>query len=644
MKRTILINILLLLVFVSLRLCSGQASAFGQIIFVDDMGADEYEPIIVVTRPEGGEVWVSGSMHEINWSSYGVKGTVDISYSDNNGIEWVAIENSVSNAGSYTWHLPDIVDSNQCLVLVVPSIPDPNVACIESGLFTIWPDNPDPAVESKWKTLGGDFKRSGSSYDDGPELGCVKWKFETEGAVSTSVTIGINGRVHIACEDGKLYTLNANGVLLWSYDANSPLISSPTVGPDGTVYVGSQDGTLFAIDGNGKLRWTHHTESIIYSSPAVAPDGKIYVCSQDGIVYALAHDGSELWSFETNGPAQLRSPIFASPAIGNDGTVYISGLYDPNLYALNPNDGSVKWACSFEFLIDPQQPWLGTKAGLPFASPVIAEDGTIYQTLLYDTNLYAIAPDDGTIIWSVNLAGRCEWLEECLEYSPLEYCLAWAKTAGECGDLLNYLEEYGDAGGWSEPALGPDGTIYVSLDDPYLRAVDPNGSIKWMTRLGMVGGFTLTVGDNGLIYAASDDGYLCVVNPDGEEIARFHSDRGLNFPVIQADNTIIVADGQDNTMLISDANNVVWAIGGEDCSDQMLVLHRPQDLDGSRAVNFIDFAVLATDWLECTDIYTSQSLCGYEVDEIYLAGDINRDLYVDVADLADLADKWLSGE
>jgi len=614
-----------------------------------DIGADEVLPTIIVDKPTTGDIWISGSIHEIAWESYGYgTGAMNILFSKDGGGNWQTVESSIPDTGSYTWHLPDIVDSNQCLVWVAPGIPDPNVVCIESGLFTIHPDNPGPAVESKWKTLGGDFKRGGLSGNYGPELGCIKWKFETEAAVSTSVTIGINDSVHIACEDGKLYTLDTNGVLLWSYDTNSPLLSSPTVGPDGTVYVGSRDGKLFAIDVNGELRWTHRTESFIYSSPAVAPDGKIYACSQDGIVYALAHDGSELWSFETNGPAQLRGSIFASPAIGDDGAVYIAGLYEPNLYALDPNDGSVKWVCNFQFPIYPDWPEFGTTmGGLPFASPVIAEDGTIYQTLLYDANLYAIGPNDGTIIWSVNLAGGCEWFKECLEHETLEDCLEMAEMYNECVGWWfepNYLEKYSDAGGWSEPALGPDGTIYVSFDDPYLRAVDPNGSIKWVTRLGMVGGFTLTVGDNGLIYAASDDGCLCVVNPDGEEIARFYSDRGLNFPVITADNTIIVADGQDNTMLIGDANNVVWAIEGGDCNGQMLVLHRPQDLDGSRTVNFIDFAVLATDWLECTDIYTVQSLCDYEGDEIYLAGDIDRDLYVDVADLADLADIWLSGE
>lgn len=102
-------------------------------------------------------------------------------------------------------------------------------------------------VESTWKSLGGDFGRTGLSKHAGPEIGCTKWKFETNGAVSASVSVGAGGRVHIPCEDGRLYALDPNGSLLWSYDANTPLISSPSVGPDGTVYVGGMNGKLHAV-------------------------------------------------------------------------------------------------------------------------------------------------------------------------------------------------------------------------------------------------------------------------------------------------------------------------------------------------------------------------------------------------------------
>lgn len=560
----------------------GQPRLMGRYV---DMGADEFElSVITVTKPQAGDVWVTGSTHEINWDSYTITGTVDIYYSTNNGADWTQIANT-PDTGTFLWNLPGAVDSNQCLVSVEPNIPIPNLTCIDSGLFTIHKISYRPPLVPKWKSLGGNFDRSGLSQNYGPELGCVKWQFHTDAPVSASPTISIGGRVHLACEDGKLYTLNANnGQLSWSYDTNSPLLSSPTIGRDGVVYVGAENGKLYAVNFYGYLRWTHSTDGPIYSSPAVSPNGNVYACSQDGTLYALGQDGSELWTFETAGSGPgTTGAIFASPAIGPDGTIYIAGLNDPNLYALDPNTGSVKWNRPFNsFDSTGRRP-------RPFASPVIAADGTIYQTLLNNPTFYAINPNDGNIIWSANLADP------------------------------NYAYKYV----WSEPALGPDGTIYANLNDPYLRAVDPNGSIKWVTRLGVMGGFTLTIGSNGLIYAASDDAYLCVLDPDGNEIARFKGGNWLTSPVITA----------DNTMLVCDANNTVWAIGGVGCEGQAAALHRPQDLSKDWYINLEDLALIANDWLK-----------QYPGDGIYLTGDIDRDLYVDSADLAELADNWLAQE
>ncbi len=627
-----------------------------------DIGADEFfTQMLAVTKPEGGEVWAGGSTHQTKWISYGVGGTIDILFSSNNGEEWETIEDNVVNIGSYVWNLPNAVDSNECLVSIVPSGPDPNVVCINSGLFTIHPDFLHPEVPSKWKSLGGDFKRTGLSQNYGPQLGCVKWQFETEGAVSASVTVGAGDRVHIACEDGKVYTLDIDdGSLLWSYDTNSPLLSAPTVGPRGSVYVGSENGKLYAISIGGTLRWTHSTGGLIYSSPAVSEDGNIYVGSQDGTLYALGQDGSELWTFKIAGSGIIEGSILASPAIAADGTIYIGGLYDPNLYALDPNNGSVKWVCNF------------ASGGWPFASPVVAEDGTIYQTLLHDPNLYAIKPNEpnaGTIIWSAHLSKINFWDD----FSYSEWFEPYYYEWGRCmHPFLPFMYEgalyhLGDSG-WSEPALGPDGTIYVSLEDPYLRAVEPNGTIKWISKPGArsdytetcgdfgcgwyekspgaMGGFTLTVGSDGLIYAGCDDGNLYVVDANGWDVARFDSNNHwLSFPVISADNIVMVSDSRDNSMLISHPNNVVWAIGG-DCEGQDLDLYwqgGAQDLDNNGVVDFNDLHILAGDWLKCTDCSNFACVWPFGVERMYFIGDINRDKYVDFVDFALLAERWLGG-
>jgi outer membrane protein assembly factor BamB len=389
------------------------------------------------------------------------------------------------------------------------------------------------AGEARWATLGGSFQRSGLSQAQGPVAGGIRWQFETGGAVVGSVTVGSGGQIHVACEDGKLYALDPDGKPLWALNANCPLLSAPTIGLDGRLYVGGKDGRLFAVDPNGRLNWTYRAGGAIYSSPAVGSDGHVYVASTDGRLYAVDRDGVERWQFKTRGPGTLpNGAVFASPALGRDGTIYLAGLYEPNLYALKPADGSVKWVC--RFLKNPDDP---KTAGWPFTSPVVAADGTIYQTLLYDSHLYAVDPATGKILWSVDLCDPA----------------LFGQTTNPAPD--------GD--GWSEPVLGPDGTIYVSCDDPYLRAVDPSGVVKWNRRFGDLGAFTLTVDRNNVVYAASDDGRVYVIGADGSLLAQFQTGGWPAFPVLAADGVLILADSKDYSSLNTDTRNAVWAIAAD---------------------------------------------------------------------------------
>ncbi|UCD49916.1 MAG: PQQ-like beta-propeller repeat protein [Phycisphaerales bacterium] len=398
---------------------------------------------------------------------------------------------------------------------------------------------------AQWPSLGGHYARSGQSQHEGLTDGAVAWSQDPGGAVLSSVTIGSDGQVYAACENGWLYRLDANGgAIQWAFDANTPLLTAPSIGPDGSMFVGGQDGYLRAVDPKGAQRWTYGTGDAVYSSPAVAADGSVYFGSCDGTLYALNGDGSQRWQFATKGPGVVpKGAVLASASLGTDGTVYAAGLYDPNLYALNPADGSVKWACSFklypENAADPNGPKTG---GWPFASPVVAADGTIYQTLLYDSHLYAIEPENGTILWATDLLDAPGIDREAENFDA-------------------------DADGWSEPVVAPDGTIYVSLDDPYLRAVDPNGAIRWATKLGEVGAFTLTVDARGWVYAACDDGYVYVVDSDGLQIGRWETSGWPVYPVIAADGAVLVGDSKDYSMLVTEAQNLIQALSVESLQD-----------------------------------------------------------------------------
>ncbi len=591
-----------------------------------DIGADELPPGIVVIKPVGGEVWVAGSEHFLEWQSYDVDSLVDIDFSIDDGQNWSPAEVNAANTGSYLWTLPS-VDSNQCLVRVTVADAVPYIEYVQSEEnFTIHPSPPGPPVTSAWKTESHNAGRTGLSDNFGPILGCIQWAFDVNGPVTASVAFGANGHLHIPCEDGNIYTVSTLRELEWIYDINSPLYSSPSVGADGTVYVGAENGKLYAIDANGVLRWTHDTGEMIYSSPAVSSDGKVYFGSLDGNLYALDSDGSELWNFATAGLGRLNGSIMTSPAIGIDGAIYIGGLYDPNLYALDPNDGSIKWVSNFAYPLDPGDPNTIYLSGRTFASPVVAQDGTIYVTLMEDPNLYAIDPNNGEVIWITYLG------EPNLGYhvDPFYYD--------------NYIIP---PFAWSAPALGPDGTIYVSFDDSqfkgiddwtefyavsideaHLKAVNPDGSIKWKRRIGSVGVFTMAVGSDGLIYAAGDDLQLYVIDPNGLEVARFRGIDELAWPVI----------GEDGTLYVSDANNVVWAISQGSCDEYTADLHRPQDINGDRIVNLTDLALLSGDWWAESDLGTNGRDDG---DKYYLAGDVDANLRVDFNDLYALVEQWL---
>ena len=71
---------------------------------------------LILLRPNGGEELVAGSTYDITWGTNGIVENVFIEYSDNNGVDWTAID-TVVNTGSYPWLVPDI-NSNECLVRV----------------------------------------------------------------------------------------------------------------------------------------------------------------------------------------------------------------------------------------------------------------------------------------------------------------------------------------------------------------------------------------------------------------------------------------------------------------------------------------------------------------------------------------------
>ncbi len=93
---------------------------------------------ITVTSPNGGESLITGTTHEITWTSTGMSGNdnVTIEYSPNNGVNWVKIVPTTANNGSYDWTVPDNPSGN-CLVRVSASDSDAGPSDVSDEVFFI---------------------------------------------------------------------------------------------------------------------------------------------------------------------------------------------------------------------------------------------------------------------------------------------------------------------------------------------------------------------------------------------------------------------------------------------------------------------------------------------------------------------------
>lgn len=228
-------------------------------------------------------------------------------------------------------------------------------------------------------------------------------------------------RVLVSTTAGTVGAYDLSGSRVWSYNLGSPPGGAPVIVGD-TVYVVSFVGGVHAFDvGSGLRRWTSEIPGNIFAGVAVTDDGTVYIGSQDRALYAI-EEGNPQWSFPTG------DEIWCTPVVAADGTIYV-GSNDGWLYAIDP-DGEERWSVEIEgqmwgrpvlyegdvivastsrFIhrVDGEtgeSVWRTRTEGISSSSPLLAPDGNLYVGTT-SGNVFAIEPDEGGILWSLELGG-----------------------------------------------------------------------------------------------------------------------------------------------------------------------------------------------------------------------------------------------
>jgi outer membrane protein assembly factor BamB len=174
-----------------------------------------------------------------------------------------------------------------------------------------------------------------------------------------------------------------------------------------------------------------------------------------------------------------------------------------------------------------------------------------------------VSVGEGEVLWSLAYTDP-EDPEDSSDFSLNTFALGSDSTAyiacdygavvarKTTGSTWRFITPGGDAFS-AAPVVGTDGTIYIGCSNDTIYALNPNGTRKWVYPAGEPVSATGALGADGTIYFQAEDSLLLALNPNGTRKWAFYSHGGNSSPVVAADGTIYVANGDGQVYAVDPA-------------------------------------------------------------------------------------------
>ncbi len=113
---------------------------------------------------------------------------------------------------------------------------------------------------------------------------------------------------------------------------------------------------------------------------------------------------------------------------------------------------------------------------------------------------------------------------------------------------------------YSSPAVASDGTIYAGTFGGLLYAIEASGGIRWTVPTGRIFLSSPAIGPDGTIYVGAEDNRLYAVNPNGTVRWTFPTDHWVDSsPAIGPDGTIYFGSNDNRLYAVSPSGSELWS-------------------------------------------------------------------------------------
>jgi hypothetical protein len=267
------------------------------------------------------------------------------------------------------------------------------------------------------------------------------------------------------------------GTVKWTWPAAAvdpagqfPTVGGPALGADGTVYALVETekfpnwlATLVALSPRGEVQWTRQLQLVSANYPVVTPTQEVLVVGQR--LWLIGSDGTLRWNILTDADG----PTFSSGAVTAELAI---AAHEFHVTAYRLATGDTVWQ-------SPLAPW-----GSWLVPPTPVGSGSVYAKHSEDT-LFVFRQSDGTILKTIvdpDTGVADVFGAGTVPVGARFYLPTWSRLAAfdTAGSLLWLTEEAGR--GSTEPAVGPDGVLYVQNGRWGLQAINPDGTTQWYRR------------------------------------------------------------------------------------------------------------------------------------------------------------------